>query len=231
MHHNRRQTVRILAARVSVILVLCFSASTVAQAGLVSFRFEEVTGPSYTGIQPLTPVGTAFSGSYTVDTATPDLRPRPGEGEYTLSAFSINLLGNAYFTNQSALVIALPPLPNWDQYHVVAHDFHGPLINGLAPGVLNLNLQSPDMFADDSFPLTPPSLSGLPAFTANRVHWSFFNGQQEFVALLDGHLTSLTLAPVPLPGALGLFGSSLLGLIGIGVRHRFRTNRTCRKPI
>ena len=65
--------------------------------------------------------------------------------------------------------------------------------------------------------LVAPSISTL--FFPPQFHLSFFTDLQSnnpTLRMLDGHLTSLALAPVPLPPAVILFGAGLLALVGLG---------------
>ena len=216
-----------IAVIVTGIVVLFIITSSPTYATEVRFAFVGVV------VQPSpldlpAPVGTPFSGTYSIEATTPDLAPSDiRNGTYALRSLSFTILGNTYSALGQALdqsgnqVLIDMPSSLDDLYSVGtnANDLSGPLINGLQPGPFFMGITGPHLFTDDSLPLTPPSLGNL---TSNRVFFSFFDPSIDSGGQVQGRLTSLTLAPVPLPGTLLLFGSGLIGLIGIKARRRFR---------
>lgn len=208
----------------SLCVALCLSVNGVAQASLITFSFEGTVAGASSFLNPPISPSTPIKGSYTFESTTPDLLPGNSVvGRYALSAFSVSLLGTVGKTYTMGPVgdriIEITNLSSSDAYRVnlarVELDqpqaLVGDSINGFAPRTFEFTITGNDLFTNDSLPLAPPSLGLSPAF-----RMVFFSGGD--AVLTNGSLTSLT--AVPLPGALLLYGSGLLGLLGIRMVRR-----------
>lgn len=222
---------------VRLVLVMCMGLALigVAQASTVTFQFGgTITGGSSGLIQAIggntLPIRIPFSGAYTFESTIPDAIPADAtQGSYALGDFSVSFAGRTYTmvstpgsTGPKHILVTNNAIGDTYAVNAGAAGFadqaiDGPLINGSMPRysfffVNGLNWLSSD---GDALPLEPPNIGH--ALVSNRVFTiQFLHGN------LVGEITSLTLAPVPLPGALLLFGSGLLGLAGLGGCRRLR---------
>lgn len=154
-----------------------------------------------------------FSGSFTFNSATPDVLP--GDSSWGLYANPVQNLtvkiGNytTTFSPGSSVMQVINNPGLGDTFKVTLNGFSGSTVNGLTPTTFEMELVNPNgnVFANDHLPTTPPSLS---SFASNQ--WRLvFSGVGNRV---QGALTSL----VPLPAAVWLFGAGLIALVGLGSR-------------
>ena len=201
----------------------------IASATLITFNFEG----NVTSVSPS--VSSYFStsdqliGSFTFDSNAPDLSPSIQFGGYQLNQLSFTLGQNSYSpvslpTSGISILSnsALGPHPGQsaDSYRVYSDHNIGPSAGLLLPTGFAFSISGLNKFPDDSLPLTPPSLANL--LSSQRAFSMGFVQPVGAVGNVNGELTSLTLAPVPLPGAVLLFGTGLLGLGALGRRRSTR---------
>ena len=217
-------------------VALCLAVSGLAQASLITFNFEGVVGFTHPSVSLGVASGTPVRGFYTFESTTPDLFPGTGAnasfGRYVFNTLTIQFLGNTYTTGAVATkFIDVTNSVTLDSYSVghtavgSTPSLSGPTVNGLAPLAFQFNISGTggnNLFDSDALPLEPPSLAS--AFGLSRsFSFTFIGGINNGVCgsslcRADGAITSLT--AVPLPGALLLFGSGLLGLMGFSVGRR-----------
>lgn len=222
MQADRKRLQCFIVRLVGLVLVTVIVFSEAAQASVLTFSFRGiVTDEVSTELSPPIVPKTPFFGSYTFEsTARDGFVDDPLLGVYDIQSFSLTLLGNTYSLpnpGSSSIYVDKFNDPLADKYVVYALGLSGPFVNHSEPNIFTLVVGG--HFIDDSLPLTPPSLGVFPS--GNRVRMEFIGADS--LLSFSGQLTSLTLTPVPLPGTLLMFGSSLFGLAGLLVRHRMRT--------
>lgn len=225
---------RILLGAMLGVILGCLGGVAFAQAALITFHFEgDVTSVSQVLSSQFNTTN-KFTGSYTFDSLTPDRTPSTQVGAYVLTNASVTLAGNTY-SALNQLGVTPPAITitsnsfgrptNFalsDDSYRVSFRPSGPAVNELLPSSFNFTVAGLRQFPNDSLPLTPPSISSLLG-SSTSINLSFVKPLGA-VGGVTGELTSLTLAPVPLPGALVLFSSALFGVAGLEARRRI--NRT-----
>ncbi len=159
------------------------------------------------------------SGAYTFESTTSDLLAANSTfGRYALSSATYNIGGLNYSAtsapgSSNVITVSNQPGPNFDRYDVaIQANISGPSPIGLTHDQFYFQFEKVGLFADDSLPTSPPSISS----SQNVVSIRFAPGGR----LLQGNLTSLSLALVPVPAAAWLFGSGLVAFWGFTKRKQ-----------
>lgn len=212
------KAVRVIGITASLLCALV-AAQRPSHAANVSFNFSGSVADVQGGVFTSGGTGTngfssalPMSGSFTFNSATPDVLPGDSMwGLYPNPIQNMTLkIGNyttAFSPGSSVMQIINNPGLG-DTFKVTLNGFAG-AVNGLTPTTFELELINPNgsAFTNDLLPTAPPSLS---SFASNQ--WRLvFGGVGNKV---QGALTSL----VPLPAAVWLFGAGLIALVGLGSR-------------
>lgn len=222
---------RLLAAGLITSSVLGFVFTNGAQAALVTFKFEGHVTTTSGDPNPLISRNTPISGFYSFQSDAPNISifGDPNRGLYELTTFSLKFLGNTYslgpdyFSGGTHSVSLHGPMPSDLNFYSidVSHPLGG-TINQQYLTFFSFSLAGHGLFTNSAPPLTPPSLGNIDVYNSFRIQLIKDSSNATYA---EGNLASLTLSltPVPLPGALLLFGSSLVGLVGLGLRRRLKS--------
>ena len=208
-----------LAVTASVLLWASI-AVTPAKAELVTFNFS---GPLLTGVPALLtvlslPANPTLVGSLTYESSSVG---GSGNGTYSpvITAVNLNLGSGAYTTGTLTPQIGLTPnsikiestlQSGVDLYTMTAPISNGPNVGGFFPSYFELKfVNAPGVFSNNNVP-TIGGFSSTPSF---RLNFLQLGGSSE----VNGSIN--TLAAVPLPPAVILFGAGLVALIGLGARN------------
>lgn len=201
-----------------------FSIST-ANAALVQILFEGIVNNEFTDNLSLldgsVSLGTPVSGTYTIDTSTPDNAPMDTStgsylGAIVASTISFGNYTISYKSEETSSLIAIfndlemDPGSYWDMYNQVANmdDVEG-----------YTDVAAEFKFYQESDQPVVPALSSdaLPAYALDPFDFmtsSFhIHSNPNYDLVIYGSIT-MTSTPVPLPAPLLLMGSGLIGLAG-----------------
>ena len=187
---------------------------------------DTFNGPVYGYSTP-----TEFSGSFIIDTSIASLAYYPAgsvgptpylntvwpDGVYGIDANAITSLSMS-FGSHTWNAMNISTTSYVDGVEAGAW-FDGPLFYGTSPAmVMQLNDPSSNFVASIGFLLTIPGYPPAPSeFLIGSNIAIFDHGTSPSTAL--SHDLSVSVSAIPLPAALCLFGSALLGLAGIGRRR------------
>lgn len=206
----------------------------------ISFNGELHAYPEFAG-NPFT-LGGPVSGSYSYDTSIADTNASAAQGDYpgALTAFSLDLgYGATAELSSNAIITVLNDSPG-DKFRTIFGQVptSGPDMVDLTDGIhtatyevdqMGLELSSLDGNALSSDALIP--ISPLDFQTNNFfIRYSFKSGDplvdnygsQITTFYLQGVALSVSISTVPVPAAYWLFGSGLIGLVGIARRNKIK---------
>lgn len=227
MNLNWQHLLRRYTLNLAALAILTVSTNGLAQAEVITFKFAGLLDTFSNGpLAQSLPMNTPVTGSYSFESTAPDrLSHDLYYGEYALRSFSLELLGNQYrmsSTSQGSILIHSFHTGDVDlgngfnsAYFVGVYSLVSDAVNNYGP--ISFNSSITYHSSNDSLLLMPPGLGGG-HYSRFAMNFRDTTTSEDYVF---GQLTSLTLAPVPLPGALLLFGSSLLGLSGLGLYRRW----------
>jgi len=185
-----------------------------AQAVPVTFEFSgTVTSLLGSSVGGPVALNDTFTGSYTFESTTVGTGSCAGTGncQYNDAISSLNFTVGSYtntgVTSGTNYIFVNNDDSGYDLYQVI-QGFSGPSINGAQAQTFNLTLFDSlmTMLSGTSLPTTPPTFPGSHEFII-----TFYNGlggPGDNVGQIYGNLTSL--APVPVPSTVWLFGGGFV---------------------
>jgi hypothetical protein len=225
---------RVVAATLGMVLVWG-GGTDMATAALITIHFEGTVKHIDPELSSEFSLSDKLVGSYSYHSDTSDRIPEEsGRGHYDLNHLSYTVGGFAY-THRGSVQgppnlsisndVEFSPSVFTDIYRISGSEggvSHGPSVGPYFAEFFEWEGRGEDLFSNDSLPLTPPSLRSL---LPTQGTWSlYFRNPNDLFSspFMYGEFTSLTLAPVPVPGALLLFGSGVLGLAAFKRLRRTR---------
>lgn len=206
-----------LASGLAIAAWLCAGWAAPCAAAPITFDFTgSVTQTTFAPNDPFAGAiafGTAFSGSYTFESAATDNIPFPSNGSYTTFGapylFTVTI-GAFTFSTSDVLNVSTGDGPT-DQYSVLACA-GGPFCFGSSASLFLEDLDGA-VFAGDALPFPAPPLSAFEV--ALFTFRGFVDGNQvEILGQLDSLVCSAGCdpvgGPIPEPGSLILVGSALI---------------------
>jgi len=201
----------------------------VGQAALVTYAYEgtaDTVSTSGSGVD-----STAFDALlgqtmrivYTFDPSTPDLQPLDTLGTYEAVSVRITIGELSYSASLGSTIIVSDNYLLKDQYGVTSHrssgSLTGPDVGGLAVNSMGLGLvdYTQTVYNSDVLPLTQPIPDDFPSL--NNIVVSFWDSQTQSIGDIAARGDVTIAAVVPIPAAIWLFGSGLLGLVGMARRN------------
>ena len=142
--------------------------------------------------------------SYTFDSATADTDASSSHGDYAaVTSITLSIGSNTYTASAGDIEVSNGAA----DVYLVNQNLSGPNVGGLAPGFFGLQLydSTGTVFGSDALPALQPDPAD---FDTNKQIGLNFGGT-------SGALIAENLTIVPLPSAVWLFGSGLLGLVGL----------------
>jgi len=214
---------KLLVLLCSVMLVL--GLNRMVRASLITFSFEGSIKSMSDSLNSYFEIGQTMSGSYTFDSNTPDTHTSSEYGNYHESIIDLEVtVGDKTYTDipgssggDNIIQVkdqtdTYPKDPSEDRYWVnMVVD--GPNLGSfgfIQPDYFRLCMEDPtaEAFINTNLPLTPPDKDD---FNYNNM-WLVFTeyGNSRHIT---AELTSLS--AVPIPSAVWLLGSGLIGIVGI----------------
>ena len=232
MHHIRPVFLKL--ALIAGLLLWASLSVTPASADSVKFEFAgKVTsfttvssGAQFVGSLYSFDVNSPVTGSYTFESSTVGSSGSFTTYDGAITHLTLNVgtlsyggaVGLGDNSPANSIVVTNNNLFQPGEYYDVRAGFLGTTLNPLHEGFFFLNLDGGTggvIDSSNSLPTTPPSLN---SFASHSVGF-LYNGQRFLADGVTANLDSLTLAPVPLPPAVILFGAGLVALVGLGARN------------
>ena len=188
-----------------------------AYSATIVYQFGgQVIGADLGGI----PDGTQYSGVFSYEDDSADLNTNPDIGEYVYNYFEITIGTETIFADLTGTPIGTPPrifinnFPGADDLIVTANPAGGNVGTYASVLAFNVAFSGSDVFSDTSLPGTGLTIDDF-QFSNISVLAALSNGVQvNFGGTVD------SLQAIPIPAAVWLFVSGLLGLISITRRKK-----------
>lgn len=200
-----------------------FSAvTTITNAATISYEFSATVNDP--GISFFS-IGEIVSGSVVVDSGTASVSSVSESTYYDMLSYQVSsptigvFSSNPVDNSKVSVSVKNDGISGTDTFSVIIDDL-GPNFSSL---IMQAFDSSKTVFSNEDLPVPFPSLS---SFDALRFELDFFtNGSWGNCSFpdqchIEATINSLTATVVPIPVAVWLFGSGLLGLIGVARRNK-----------